>query len=145
MAVNLALVSYAACMSRTLALFAAVCLLSLAASRSQTQSTRPLAFKLDCSVRDCPLLKGVPQTAGMRSGFVRLRPGESVGWHSTNGNEESLVILTGGGQALIEGQSAREFSARELVYIPPSARHNITNTGADVLEYVYVVAPVASR
>ena len=27
------------------------------------------------------LLRGAPQTTGMRSGFVRLKPGESIGAH----------------------------------------------------------------
>ena len=68
-------------------------------------SPQPLAIPLQCESGDCPLLKGAPQTTGMRSGFVRLSPGQSVGWHST--------------------------------------RHNVENTGHDILEYVYVVAPAA--
>ncbi len=28
--------------------------------------------------------------------------------------------------------------------IPPRSRHNVTNTGSEMLEYVYVVAPIAS-
>jgi mannose-6-phosphate isomerase-like protein (cupin superfamily) len=32
-----------------------------------------------------------------------------------------------------------------LVYIPPATRHNVTNTGNDVLEYVYVVAPAIPK
>ena len=87
------------------------------------------------------MLQGPPQTAGMRSGFVRLRPGESVGWHSTGQNEESLVILHGLGDALIEAQPKHSFLAPALVYIPPATRHNVTNTGHEILEYVYVVAP----
>jgi oxalate decarboxylase/phosphoglucose isomerase-like protein (cupin superfamily) len=31
-----------------------------------------------------------------------------------------------------------------LVYIPPATRHNVKNTGDKILEYVYVVAPIAS-
>ena len=87
------------------------------------------------------MLQGIPQTAGMRSGFVRLKPGESVGWHSTGKNEEALVILRGRGEALMEGQPGRAFVAPMLVYIPPATRHNVSNTGAELLEYVYVVAP----
>jgi mannose-6-phosphate isomerase-like protein (cupin superfamily) len=121
---------------------AGVMLVSLVSS--QTDSRRPLTLALKCEQRDCPLLKGAPETAGMRSGFVRLRPGESVGWHSTQGNEESLVVLQGRGQALIEGQSPQEFTAREQVYIPPDSRHNVSNTGSEVLEYVYTVAPAGS-
>jgi len=76
----------------------------------------------------------------MRSGFVRLEPGKSVGWHSTGQNEESLVILHGQGDALIEGQAKQSFAAPAFVYIPAATRHNVTDTGRETLEYVFVVA-----
>jgi mannose-6-phosphate isomerase-like protein (cupin superfamily) len=47
----------------------------------------------------------------MRSGFVRLKPGETVGWHTTGQNEEALVILHGEGAALIDGQPNQTFAA----------------------------------
>ena len=87
------------------------------------------------------MLRGAPQTAGMRSGFVRLKPGETVGWHTTGSNEESLVILHGRGEARLEGQASHPFAAPAVAYIPPSTRHNVANTGSEILEYVYVVAP----
>jgi len=77
----------------------------------------------------------------MRSGFVRLKPGETVGWHTTGKNEESLVVLRGRGEARIESQPPRAFIAPALAYIPPVTRHNVANTGDELLEYVYVVAP----
>jgi mannose-6-phosphate isomerase-like protein (cupin superfamily) len=77
----------------------------------------------------------------MRSGFVRLRPGETVGWHTTGKNEEALVVLRGRGEARLEGQLPRAFAAPALAYIPPATRHNVANTGEALLEYVYVVAP----
>ena len=91
------------------------------------------------------MLKGAPQTAGMRGGSVRLKPGESVGWHSTGQNEEALVILRGSGVANVEGRADVPVSARRMAYIPPGTKHNVTNTGREVLEYVWVVAPVAER
>lgn len=109
---------------------------------AQAPAPQPLTLPLECAGGDCPLLRGVPQTAGMRSGFVRLKPGESVGWHTTGSNEETLLILRGGGEARIEGQAARPFTAPKMVYIPPTTRHNVANTGREPLEYVYVVAPV---
>jgi len=114
---------------------------ALAPLASQAPSPQPLTFALRCPAAECPLLEGPPQTAGMRSGFVRLPPGESVGWHSTGHNEESLVILRGQGDALIEGQPKRSFTAPGYVYIPPATRHNVTNMGRETLEYVFVVAP----
>ena len=81
---------------------------------SQMSQPRPFARRLECPKSDCPLLQGAPQTAGMRSGFVRLKPGETVGWHTTGQNEESLVILRGEGEALIDGQ------AKQPLARPPS-------------------------
>lgn len=126
---------------KTLILFLAV----LAPLACQAPSRQPLTIPLQCESGDCPLLKGAPQTAGMRSGFVRLKPGQSVGWHTTGRNEESLVILRGEGATLIEGQPKRSFAAPHFLYIPPATRHNVESTGQGVLEYVYVVAPAAEK
>jgi mannose-6-phosphate isomerase-like protein (cupin superfamily) len=112
---------------------------------AQAPARQPLTFALRCPDVECPLPDGSPQTAGMRSGFVRLDPGKSVGWHSTGQNEESLVILHGQGDALIEGQSTRSFAGPGLVYIPPGTRHNVSNTGRQTLEYVFVVAPAGAN
>jgi len=105
----------------------------------------PMTFSLECADRDCPLLKGAPQTAGMRGGSVRLKPGESAGWHSTGQNEEALVILRGRGVANVEGHADVPVSARQMAYIPPGTKHNVENTGSEVLEYVWVVAPAAVK
>ena len=105
----------------------------------------PLTFSLECAGGDCALLKGAPQTSGMRSGSVRLKPGESVGWHSTEQNEEALTILHGNGVAKIEGHADLPLRSNMLAYIPPNTRHNVTNTGPEFLEYVWVVAPAAAK
>jgi quercetin dioxygenase-like cupin family protein len=120
-------------------------LAALAPLACQAASPQPLAISLQCASGDCPLLKGAPQTTGMRSGFVRLKPGATVGWHTTGKHEESLVILHGQGEALIDGQAKQTFVAPAFAYIPPATRHNVLNTGSDALEYVYVVAPVAAQ
>ena len=73
----------------------------------------------------------------MRNGFVRLSPGQSVGWHTTGHNEESLVILHGAGKASVEGEAGLDFSAPRTVYIPPETKHNVTNTGTEPLEYQF--------
>ncbi len=116
-------------------------LLAMVQSLPQNAKPQPLTVPLDCPQGDCPILRGAPQTAGMRSGFVRLSPGETVGWHTTGKNEEALVVLRGQGTALIDGQPGLRFAAPALVYIPPATRHNVENTGRDALEYEYVVAP----
>jgi len=120
---------------------AALVFCGLSPIASQAPPRQALVLAIECPGGDCALLKGAPQTAGMRSGFVRLQPGQSVGWHSTDRNEESLVILRGSGDALVEGGTTRSFKAPQFVYIPPATRHNVQNTGREMLEYVYVVAP----
>jgi mannose-6-phosphate isomerase-like protein (cupin superfamily) len=107
----------------------------------QTAKPQPLTVPLQGAKESRSLLQGIPQTAGIRSGFVRLQPGETVGWHTTGKNEEALVILHGQGEALIDGQAKQSFVASAFVYIPPATRHNVRNTGTEPLEYVYVVAP----
>jgi mannose-6-phosphate isomerase-like protein (cupin superfamily) len=104
-----------------------------------------MTFVLECPGGDCPLLKGAPQTSGMRAGSVKLKPGESVGWHSTNQNEEALVILHGSGVANIEGGADIALHEKMMAYIPPGTRHNVTNRGNGVMEYVWVVAPVGGQ
>jgi mannose-6-phosphate isomerase-like protein (cupin superfamily) len=79
------------------------------------------------------LLEGKPQTLGMRSGRVHLEPGQACGQHSTKNQEELLVFLTGQGELLIG----------KVAYIPPETLHDVRNTGAEPLTYVYCVAPVA--
>ncbi len=115
--------------------------LALPPLSSPMRPPQPQTLLLKCAEGDCTLLQGIPQTAGMRSGFVRLKPGGSVGWHTTGQNEEALVVLRGRGEARIEGQPGRAIEAPMLVYIPPATRHNVANTGDEPLEYVYVVAP----
>lgn len=105
----------------------------------------PMTFSLDCAGGDCVLLKGAPQTSGMRGGSVKLKPGESVGWHSTGQNEEALTILHGTGVANIDGHADVPLRERMLAYIPPATRHNVTNTGAEALEYVWLVAPAGAK
>jgi mannose-6-phosphate isomerase-like protein (cupin superfamily) len=112
---------------------------------SQAPQPKPIARSLECPGGDCPLLQGAPQTAGMRSGFVRLMVSASVGWHTTGQNEESLVILHGQGEVLIDAHEKQSFHAPAFAYIPATTVHNVSNTGKDILEYVYVVAPAAKR
>ncbi len=124
--------------------FLGVSLLLVITIWAQDKQTKrePLTFPLDCAGGDCPLLKGTPQTSGMRGGSVKLKPGDSVGWHSTGKQEEALVILHGNGTAHIEGRADVPVHEKMLAYIPPGTKHNVTNTGTELLEYVWVVAPV---
>jgi mannose-6-phosphate isomerase-like protein (cupin superfamily) len=90
------------------------------------------------------LLRGVPETWGMRSGRVRLAPGKSIGLHNTHGNEELLVFLAGRGVAVVGENTRLPVEVGRTAYIPPQTAHDIVNTGTEPLLYVFCVAPVGS-
>jgi quercetin dioxygenase-like cupin family protein len=124
-------------------IIAAVCMAFGTIAAQQSEKHEPMTFPLNCAGGDCPLLRGAPQTGGMRGGSVKLKPSESVGWHSTAANEEALVILHGSGVANIEGHADVPLKENMLAYIPPATRHNVTNTGTELLVYVWIVAPTS--
>jgi quercetin dioxygenase-like cupin family protein len=91
------------------------------------------------------LLGGVPDTSGMKSGYMTLEPGESVGEHSTGPKEEAIVVLQGKGEISFEGKDSITLEEKTLVYVPPDTAHDVKNTGAELLRYIYVVAPVSQK
>ena len=92
-----------------------------------------------------PLLRGTPQTNGMRSGMVSLQPGRDCGAHSTEANEEMLVFLSGRGQATIGDGKILEVGKGKIFYIPPQTIHNIINTFDEPLCYIYCVSPTGGN
>ena len=87
-----------------------------------------------------PLLAGPPETVSMKSGYVVLEPGRSVGRHSTEHHEEMLVVLEGQGEMLFHDGSKLKIEGGTALYCPPETEHDVVNTGAGNLRYVYVVA-----
>jgi mannose-6-phosphate isomerase-like protein (cupin superfamily) len=90
-----------------------------------------------------PLLTGQPQTRGMRSGRVFLKPGQECGAHSTKAHEEILIFLGGQGMACVGNPIDKIPVGRgKALYIPPHTPHNIINSETEPLIYIYCVAPV---
>lgn len=115
-----------------------------AATGGRTTDTprHPEKFTLAEGSEYQPLLKGAPQTCGMRAGLVVLCDGRSNEVHSTGEHEESLVFLAGSGQVEFEGHPPIPARAGDVVYIPPRTTHCVrAATGAE-LRYVYIVAPI---
>jgi len=88
-----------------------------------------------------PLLKGRPQTFGMRSGRVFLEAGQACGQHSTNDHEELLIFLAGSGQVVIDENEQFEVGQGKVIYIPPHTLHDVQNNMDEPLVYIYCVAP----
>ena len=103
---------------------------------------KPVLKKLTGSKSFKRLLAGIPSTAGMKSGYVILKPGESVGEHKTEAKEEAIIILDGEAQVSCSGKVLFTAPKRNLVYIPPETVHDIKNNASKPLRYVYVVSPL---
>lgn len=101
----------------------------------------PKVIPLESSGRDIsPVLTGPPESVKMKSGLVVLAPGKSVGKHSTQQNEELLVVFEGHGEMTFYDGSKLPVKANSAVYCPPETEHNVTNTGTGLLRYVHVVS-----
>jgi quercetin dioxygenase-like cupin family protein len=123
-----------------LAVFSVVAVVPVAAAGG-TNAPSPKVIPLEASGKDyIPVLNGPPESVNMRSGLVALAPGRSVGKHSTEQNEELLIVLEGQGEMTFKDGSKLPVKADTAVYCPPETEHNVTNTGTSRLRYVYVVA-----
>jgi mannose-6-phosphate isomerase-like protein (cupin superfamily) len=76
----------------------------------------------------------------LRSGCVVLKPGENVGEHNTEAEEELLIILEGSGKLLLGKNAEIELEKDSAAYIPPRTIHDVKNTGMVNLKYVFVTA-----
>ena len=86
------------------------------------------------------VLGGPPETVTMRSGQVVLTPGESIGKHNTDEYEELLVVFEGEGEMQITDGPALALKTGSVAYCPPRTEHDVINTGAERMRYLYVVA-----
>lgn len=108
-------------------------------------SEKVLVIDLNDNCEYQKLLDGEPQTYGMRSGRVYLAPGKSCGQHSTRENEELLVFLGGQGELLIGEKQYLRVARGKVAYIPPQTLHDVRNTGAEPLIYIYCVAAAIGK
>jgi quercetin dioxygenase-like cupin family protein len=76
----------------------------------------------------------------MRSGYMVLAPSRSVGKHSTRANEEAVIVLTGKAEMRITGGPTLQLRGYSIAYCPPMTEHDVVNTGADTLRYIWLVA-----
>ena len=122
------------------ALLLPLCLPMLSADKPLQLKKHPKLVRLDSSGKDYFPVLGPPDSVSMRSGLVVLAPGKSVGKHSTEHNEELLIVFEGNGQMSFQDGSTIPVQANHALYCPTETEHNVTNTGTGPLRYLYVVA-----
>jgi oxalate decarboxylase/phosphoglucose isomerase-like protein (cupin superfamily) len=86
------------------------------------------------------LLAGSPETVSMRSGYVVLSPGETVGLHTSGDHEEVIVPLSGTGELIVPGMENIPIKPGCILYNPPHTQHDVINTGDKPLKYIFIVA-----
>lgn len=104
--------------------------------------SKPFAVRLEGNKKYQRLLSGIPQTKGIRAGYVNLKPEEDIGEHSTDSKEEVLIILNGKAEISCGNLSVLLAEADTLIYIPANTKHNVKNIGKALLKYVYITAAV---
>lgn len=105
----------------------------------------PFSIMLPNNLNKYTELLKPPRTITMRSGLVRLNPGQDVGLHSTKQNEEMLVILEGQGEVGLEGQAPLKISGGQVAYVPPMTKHNVRNKGTVPLKYIFIVSKAIDK
>ena len=115
-----------------------VTLLSL--SLSVFAATAPETIVLPNEPKDYFEILGKGNSACMRSGYVTLQPGESVGTHNTGNFEELVITLEGQGEMEMADRGRTPFAKGILLHAFPHSEHNVWNTGKEVLRYIYIVA-----
>ena len=108
---------------------------------STSEHRRPFVRSLPPAQEYVHLLDA-SESVTMRSGLVTLQPGENCGWHSTENYEELVICLEGEGHIESGDTGRRRLVAGQYAYNPPHTRHNVFNTGAQPMRYIYVVAAV---
>jgi quercetin dioxygenase-like cupin family protein len=96
-----------------------------------------ISYNIDSSAYQ-ELLSGPPETSGMYSGLVTLMPGDTVGHHNTEIYEELLVIISGEGKMLLEGNKSFALKKGVVAYCPPHTEHDVKNDGTFPLKYIYI-------
>jgi len=111
-------------------------------NRQEIKNLKPFTVKLQNNLERQHLLGRSPKTLGIRSGYVALKPGEEIGEHTTEDKEELLILLEGRAEVLSDKDSPILAEKNTVVYMPPHTKHNVKNTGSEILRYIYIVSNI---
>jgi mannose-6-phosphate isomerase-like protein (cupin superfamily) len=83
-------------------------------------------------------------TSRLNVTHVSIKPGETVPEHTHEDEDQIYFVVRGQGFVELDGERTN-VGAGSSVMIPIGTRHLITNTGTDVLDYVFFVVYVPER
>ena len=76
--------------------------------------------------------------------LMALQPGEDIGEEVHDDHDQFFRIETGTGEVLIDG-TTRPIKGDDGIIVPAGARHNVTNTGDEVLTLYTIYGPPEHR
>lgn len=81
-------------------------------------------------------------TTGQHSQVVlmSLAPGEDIGEEVHADVDQTLVFVSGEGQAVLDGEKSA-ITANSLYFVPAGTRHNFINTGSTSMKLFTIYAP----
>ena len=86
-------------------------------------------------------LSNTPDDAAVSIARARVLPGVTTRWHRVKGTAERYLIVEGTGRVDVENAPSRDVAAGDVVFIPPSWRQRISNTGAGNLVFLAICTP----
>jgi quercetin dioxygenase-like cupin family protein len=78
------------------------------------------------------------QSSQLHAGYVVLESGKEVGEHTTEDEEELIVVVEGKGE-VVSGGRTDTIEAPCVVLVPAHTIHNVRNGSKALLKYVYVL------
>lgn len=72
--------------------------------------------------------------------LMSILPGEDIGLETHHDTEQTLIFVSGSGEALLNGEKF-PVAAGDLFFIPAGTEHNFVNTGAESLKLYTIYAP----
>ena len=74
--------------------------------------------------------------------LMSLRAHEDIGSEVHKDNDQILFIVCGKGEAIVNDK-VTAIASHSVVYVPSGTKHNIKNTGAELMKLYTVYAPAA--
>lgn len=73
-------------------------------------------------------------------GMTILPPGNSSSFHSHDEEAETWIIVSGNGEVRV-GEEVQQVGPESVVFLPPTIRHQIINTGHETLRMFWIYTP----
>jgi mannose-6-phosphate isomerase-like protein (cupin superfamily) len=98
---------------------------------------------VDLATKNTHFQKEAYRDAQIQIVLMHLQPGEDIGME-THRADQTTFIVSGEGQAVVDGQTTR-IGPNHMVVVPKGSEHNFINKGTGPLKLFSVYAPPAEE